>query len=237
MRPLGPLSTLLALTLFPGCIIHIDGGDWDGHAYQGDWSRPKLSGNGVAASETRSLDAFDALQNDTLIDVSVKVGAEQSVVLRGDENLLGCVETVVRGGSLVVRMKPGQRYELDEPLRLDVCVPSLRAYAAHGHGDARMVGLHGDAFALSVTGHGDARLEGEVEQLTISVNGHGDVDASELVARRASITITGHGDVYAHVIEHLQASVTGSGDVRYRGNPSASVSISGDGSIAPVPHR
>jgi hypothetical protein len=56
--------------------------------------------------------------------VTVRVGKERSVVVRGDDNLLSRVTTEVEDGDLVIGQTPGS-FETKSPTRVEVSVPSL----------------------------------------------------------------------------------------------------------------
>src|SRR5689334_7047026 len=57
-------------------------------------------GSGHAATQTRSLPAFDKIDLAGANNVAVRVGPRQSVVVHADDNLLARVETSVRDGRL-----------------------------------------------------------------------------------------------------------------------------------------
>src|SRR5689334_6787286 len=61
-----------------------------------------VRGSGVATSETRTLAPFTAVDLAGSNNVTVKVGAPQSVVVHADDNLVGHVRTTVRSGTLVI---------------------------------------------------------------------------------------------------------------------------------------
>lgn len=234
-RPLFP-PALIAAGALASCIIHIDGGDWDGHRdgvhHVSHGDGPVRRGSGELATEERDLDGFDAVQVTGIFDVEVRVGAEHRVVLRGDDNLLEYVTTEVRGGALELGMERG-RYELDEPLRAEVHLPELRALATTGSGDARVHGVDRAELALSITGSGDVEVAGRVESVTLNCSGSGEADLTGLEARRATVTISGSSDVELSVEERLEVSISGSGTVRYGGKPAVSISISGSGDVGP----
>ena len=58
-----------------------------------------VRGSGVAASETRTLAPFTAVELAGSNNVSVQVGAPQSVVVHANDNLVGNVRTTVRSGT------------------------------------------------------------------------------------------------------------------------------------------
>ena len=73
----------------------------------GDSSSSGVEGSGVAASDTRVVDPFESVELAGSNNVVVRVGEQQSVVVRADDNLLDRVTTEVQSGKLVVGNTPG----------------------------------------------------------------------------------------------------------------------------------
>ena len=72
-----------------------------------DTSSPAGTGSAVAATQTRSLPPFTGLDLAGDNNVVVEVGAQQSVVVHADRNLLRRVTTPVSAGTLVIGATPG----------------------------------------------------------------------------------------------------------------------------------
>ncbi|HEY9114918.1 MAG TPA: head GIN domain-containing protein, partial [Bacteroidales bacterium] len=88
-----------------------------------------------------------------------------------------------------------------------------------GSGDVEASNLQLDNCSTSTNGSGDMKLSGSVVDLSIKISGSGDINAYNLKAVNASITCNGSGDVVTNVVEKLQVSLNGSGDVTYTGSP------------------
>lgn len=216
---------LLAAACLPGCIIHIGDGwdsDWD---HDGRYSiarsakGPRLHGNGVEATQTRSVDEFHSLAVHDSFDVRVQVGQPASVSLSGDENLLEHVATEVEDGTLCIAIDRDYSSGLD--LEVRITVPDLRAFTCSGAVDAKLAGIERDAFALSASGDCDVAAQGRVGRLTLQSSGTSDLRLFDLEAREVVLGTSGDTDVQISVADRLQATLSGNSDVRYRGAPSA----------------
>lgn len=233
--------TALAVPLLVGlasssCIFYIraDRGDFELDA-QGfdshDWRGTRVRGNGVAASEVRACYGMRALDIAGAVDVDVRLGATESVRVRGDENVLDHVVTELHGDHLEVRLRKGS-YELRERLVVEVTLPALERLDLSGSGDAEVSGFDGGDLAIALSGSGDIELEGRVDRLSIDVAGSGDVDARHLDCGDASVRVTGSGDVALGATGSLDAEITGSGDVTYGGSPSSvRTEVKGSGTV------
>ena len=190
-----------------------------------------IQGSGVEATQHRDVAEFHRVQIDGSADLVARVGSQPALSLRGDDNLLQFVTTEVRDGVLYIGMQPGS-YSFYRDLVVDLTTPSLDALEIHGSSDAEVTGLFGPSFAIWVQGSGDVRASGQVERLTASVSGSGDLALEGLRARQAEVQISGSGDVAVDVAEQLNVQISGSGDVRYRGAPTTQAHISGSGSVS-----
>lgn len=205
------------------------------------------------AAEPRTVPAFDRISLRGPVDADVKVGAAQSVVVRADRDLVPRIVTRVEGTTLVVEGAARRSWfgSRSEAARVEISIPSLRALAIEGSGDARVEGGQGEldlairgsgdldwrgdvaALSLAIRGSGDATVAGRADRLRVEVDGSGDVDAKALSAGAADVAVHGSGDVQVRLAGGpLRARVSGSGDVTWWGDARVEeASAAGSGSI------
>ncbi|MCH8273344.1 MAG: DUF2807 domain-containing protein [Armatimonadetes bacterium] len=212
----------------------------------------QIEGSGVEATKTHELDTFNRIELKGSADLVVTVGVEQSVTVRGDDNLVELIEIEVKGGTLVIKTPNNMRPRVG--LSVEIQVPSLDGLALAGSGDIEVSGVQSDDFSLEIAGSGninvanfqgeslsveiagsgDVTLSGEAEELTIEIAGSGDVKARELITKRVDVSIAGSGDADVHATESLNVSIAGSGDVTYSGDPAdVEKSVLGSGDVKP----
>ena len=214
------------------------------------------SGSGVAASESRSVDDFDAIAASGSIDLVVRQAGAASVTVSGDDNLLSFIETVVEGRpegrTLVIRVKRGEVLRTRQSMRVTVDVVRLRTLAMagsggvtverldtpaldlslSGSGDAVLRGLRTDSLGLRIAGSGDVQAEGAATRLRLSIAGSGDAELRALAADEVTVSLAGSGDAKVMAQRSLKVRIAGSGDVEYTGSPaSVDSSIAGSGSM------
>lgn len=219
------LLGLLLCAPLASCVIHIDDGGWS----WGDSHGPRLRGNGVEASEVRTVAPFQGLTVEGALELTVRVGGEQSVEVFADENLMPYLETRVERGTLELAMDTD--YSSHRVIRAVINVPTLEHLSVLGSCDATLEGFSGRRLAIAIEGSGDVRASGSVDRLEVDIDGSGDVRLYELAAREVSVRISGSGDVYTSADAELDVRISGSGDVRYRGAANPSVRIDGSGSV------
>lgn len=134
----------------------------------------------------------------------------------------------IRGDSLALRVSGSGDIQL-----VTADVGDLEAVIS-GSGDIMIGSLQVDSAEVVVQGSGDLRVQSGalVDALKVSIIGAGDVDLGGLPARRAEVNIVGSGDaVLGELLEKLDVTILGSGNVRYAGDAKKSATILGSGVI------
>ncbi len=227
-RTTSAIAVLLALAIIAG---------WDVAAAAGH-RRTTISfggsnmekGSGRMVTEQRDVGSFERIESNIGADITVSIGATQSVSLTYDDNLIGYVTTKVKGRKLVI--ESSRSFSSSSDCQIKIVVPQLEEVSVGGSGKIEVVGLDADRFAVELDGSADVMASGEVGELAIEVNGSGNVDTRDLVAGEATVEINGSGDVNVMARDYLTATVNGSGDIVYAGNPSQVVrNVEGSGRI------
>lgn len=203
-----------------------------------DWVSTSLSftngvrGSGVAATQTRTLPPFRAVDLAGVSTITVRVGAKQTVVVNADDNLINRVKTDVRDGALVVSERGS--FATNLPLAVEVTVPNLDSTRLMGSGTISVDGVHARRFTAEVLGSGMLTISGTVDQLDASLAGSGNMQLGDLTARFVTATVPGSGRLEVHATHTLDASIPGSGAIVYSGHPKTLKQIvSGSGAIVP----
>lgn len=215
-------------------------------------SGARVEGSGNVVEETRNVGAFSGLIVSGPVDVRLKAGAADRVVLHGDDNILPLIETRIEDGKLVVGTISTASFRTRNKLYATVEFRALSSILIRGSGDVRadrikapifettirgsgdvvIDSLEGEAVALSIAGSGDFTASGRADKLGVVIIGSGDVRADNLEVREAAVRIRGSGDARVHAVQTLQIDIAGSGDVRYRGEPQVTKKVAGSGEVA-----
>lgn len=100
-----------------------------------------------------------------------------------------------------------------------VSVPSLVA-SSTGSGGVQLDNLSADEVAFTTTGSGDLHvLDGGVGALHLVSTGSGDMSLAGMWANAARAVLSGSGDAEITVVQSLEATLTGSGDLTVFGSP------------------
>jgi hypothetical protein len=171
-----------------------------------------IKGTGDIIEKTVDLPAFSRFRLSGFATVRIHTGAEQSVMLKAQQEILDVMTTEVRDGELLVGFSKNVSVDTDRDILVEIVIPLVRQIALDGTG----------LFELS----GETQSE-----LTIIVNGTGSVSAYEMPVDRCRILILGTANCYVNVVTSLEVTVSGIGYIFYRGDPVISSSISGIGNV------
>lgn len=214
------------------------------------WDIPLKKGNGIAATQTRTVPTFTKIVVEGSIDVIAHAGKEQKVEVRADSNLIQYIKTEVRDGALHI-YSDNISYSTDINISVNIDVAALEGVTIEGSGDAVLNNVTATNFTIEIAGSGDVAFNGtatdisvqvagsgnvvangKAENVNIEIDGSGDVKMQSLPCSYCSISINGSGNVYTNVSKELKADVNGSGDIEYSGNPQkVTPNINGSGEL------
>ena len=209
----------------------------------GQWGK-KIKGNGSRQTETREVGTYDAITVSHIFTVYLVSGAEGTIRIEAEENLMEYIHTDVSGGEIKIRVERGVQLQPSrefrkEGIRIWVPVESVNEVSASGASD--LIGetaLTAERFEINISGAADAeldiaadflrvqlsgaselRLQGSAETLEIEGAGASDLDAYGLTARHVDARLSGSSDADVTAKESLKARVSGAGGLSYKGDP------------------
>ncbi|HKP95153.1 MAG TPA: head GIN domain-containing protein [Fibrobacteria bacterium] len=213
-------------------------------------------GNGISATEIRSLPSFDRVRLDAPLHVIVKTGPAYSAYVTSDANLTGYFQTDAYGGTLTISMASGIQPTVEPEITL--IVPELRSLTHNGGG---LVEIQEDGnfpdVALTVNGNGEIRYSGTASRLKASLYGSGriamegyaalleaelygsgEIHGENLLSGDADVASSGSGFVFLDLDYEsvLNLDLSGPGRVEWWGSPSRLIyNLTGSGKV--VEHR
>ena len=198
-------------------------------------NKASITGTGPIAQTERRIPHFHSIRSNADITVHVQYAPEQSVSVKGYQNLLNITDTKWVNGELVIQYKPAYCNVRNSNVEVFVFVPAIREIATNGSGD---VDLHdfllNDSLNLSIHGSSDIILDHSTFSFAkMTIKGSGNIYAWPAMIHTLQAAIHGSGDIETDCREKLFARIRGSGHIRYQGKPSLDVQISGSGTVIP----
>lgn len=171
-------------------------------------------GSGEVVSEQREVGDFAGIQVSGGIDLVLTVdeGADPSVTVVYDENLLDRIETVVDGGTLVIRSR-GSFSVLSPGRRVEVTTTTLQE--------------------LSSSGGSDVEGSGAADSLVLGASGGSNLDLSDLTIGSVVVTMSGGSNVTVNVTDEIVGNASGGSDLTILGDPAGQrVDVSGGADVS-----
>lgn len=247
---------ILLLTAFITVLL---GGVCLGLGYIG-FERNTVEGSGRIVTEDRSVGDVREVDlsggNFHLVISQAAAGAEPSLKITSDDNIVEKIKTEMDGGQLEIRydrdgIRGAWRVEPTQDILIELSVTDLSRIEVSGSGDVEADQISGKNLALDLNGSADVVLTNlDVDTLSVDVNGSADLDvdgradtqeieisgsgkyrAGELVSRTATIDISGSGRATVNASDSLDVDISGSGRVEYYGVPKITQDISGSGEL------
>lgn len=185
------------------------------------------------ASETRTVTkAVKAIELAGPIDLTVRYGPTPSMTVRGEQRLLGNIETMVDGDRLHIAPR-GLLLSHRHPLQVELVLPVLDSIRINGSGDINVDGFSGESVELQLDGSGTFKFNGRYRRANVSLHGSGDMDLDVGNSDRVQAQVMGSGSItLAGSCLELVAETTGSGelDARHLRAETANVRQFGTGS-------
>jgi mannose-6-phosphate isomerase-like protein (cupin superfamily) len=147
------------------------------------------------------------------MNVTLRQGAVPSMIVRGEERLLGNVDTVQDGDTLTIGIK-GMLLHHRQPLQVIVVLPELERLIASGSGDFEVNGFNGESVEVRLDGRGTLKFNGRYKQVNAVLHGSGDMEMNGGASDEVEVTMVGSGDMtVVGSAKEFRVTQTGSGDL------------------------
>lgn len=184
------------------------------------------------ATETRAVGSgISAIDLSGPIDLTMRQGAVASLVVKGEQRLLGNVETLQEGATLHIGIK-GMLLHHRQPLQVTLILPSVDSINVYGNGDSTINGFSGERIKVRLSGAGDVKFNGRFKEVIGTLQGSGDMELNGGTSEMVEVTLVGSGDLtVVGSSKRFKVEQTGSGDVHaeHMSAQEADVSLRGSG--------
>ena len=214
-----------------------------------------IRGSGEAITVRRDVSGFDQVALSGVGTLYITVGAEESLKVEAEDNLLPYIVTEVRGQTLNIGFKDAGwnvAIQPTEPIKYYLTVTDLSSLelsgagnievteidtpemriAASGAGNIEIEKLTAEQLIMDVSGAGSCRIHaGEVQDQNLRISGAGGYQAADVRSQKVAVEISGMGGAKVWAEKNLSVEISGAGSVDYYGQPHISQEISGVGNI------
>ncbi|MCK5086556.1 MAG: DUF2807 domain-containing protein [Melioribacteraceae bacterium] len=189
-----------------------------------------IKGNGEVVKETRAISEFSKLDVSGVFDVTVNLGAEPSLVIEAEENLLKYIITKNKGDKLILDTK--KNINPQKPLKVYITTYSMDDLDASGACNVTIEKINSASFNADISGACNVELSGETKSFSADVSGAINLEADKLKAEKVNVDASGAASAEVYASESLYADASGASNIKFSGNPTDVKSdVSGAGSI------
>jgi mannose-6-phosphate isomerase-like protein (cupin superfamily) len=198
---------------------------------QGVNTRGQTEGRELS-SETRPVTAaVTEIELGGAIDMTLRQGAVPSLVVRGEQRLLGNVDTTQDGNTLQIGVK-GMLLHKRLPLQVVLTLPAIDTVRIKGSGASTINGFSGDRLDVQLDGSGSLKFNGRFKDVSAMVRGSGDMEMNGGASDKVEVALSGSGEMtVVGSCKQFKADQTGSGelDAEHLAAEAASVVLHGSG--------
>ena len=206
------------------------------------------------SSKNVKINSFNEVTVSSGIDLYLTQGNIESLVIKGDDDLIKDVIVTQNSGAITIKYKDGIKWGRlfkNQSIKVYLGYKTLKSIIATGGSDVyskntlksdvlnlRASGgadlkltLNVKDLTLNISGGSDANINGSGENLQANASGGSDLNAYSYIVNNAKVTASGGSDANIYVNKALEASASGGSDINYKGNASlrkTSSSKSGD---------
>lgn len=192
-------------------------------------SKLSIKGSGIKETVSQKINNFSSINSSGSFDINYMQGSP-AVTITGDSHIIKEVSVVVKENILQLSMK--KSYSSKLPIVINISSPNIRGMTIKGASDVILDNINVAYLRLNLVGAVDLTASGNVVDLDLNVNGAGDVNVKNLIAKKVTVDLQGSGDVKLTAEGQLNATLSGAGDIVFFGNPSIiNKRISGVGDI------
>lgn len=181
------------------------------------FANAQLKGSGKTVTKNYDYKNFDKLSfegfND---DIQIEIGNTFKIEITSKEEYETNIQFKYNKeeGELILKVEPKtgkELYDETDAYKIKIILPEISVIKNFGNSDVAINGIVGRYFRAESNSNGSVICQGAIDFLDIDKIGDGNVDAKNLIAKKAKIRNYGNGDVAVNVSEELTAKATGNG--------------------------
>lgn len=188
-----------------------------------------LRGSGTVNDYDLELSEFDQVSLEGPVNLRVKQGATQKVVVVAEPEIYGPMSSTVSSKLLEIGYKDNITcFETDFGTWVNVTVPDINEIHVEGISEIESEGdLNLDRLEIRISGTAEVTLSGAADEQVLESSGVVTVRNFDLITTNTSIEISGSGDLEVNCSGNLDIKVSGAATIRYKGTPQITQDVSG----------
>lgn len=186
------------------------------------------------------ISGFNKIKASTVADINYTQSTDGSTSLQiyGPDNIVELVKVNIKDSTLVLSMK--KKNIKKSNVKITISSPDLHkvnfsgvgcftskeklettdlTIKSEGVGDIRMQEVACKNLNIYMSGVGSSTLQGKAENIVLSSQGVGSINAENLEGINVEATSEGVGNISCYATQSIHATTNGVGNISYKGNP------------------
>jgi hypothetical protein len=195
-----------------------------------------FEGRGPVVKRTLKVGSFEGVEVSNSMNLYIRQGLQQSVMVESHANILDQLEVKTRSGLLEIELERGSYRNVD--VNIYITLPEIKYIG--GSGASKVELSHFDKINELELDFSGATFfcvvgrETNVNRLSIDISGAVELQAFLLKCRRIDLDLSGASSCELYATEKLNLDISGASQVRYKGKPLVSQDVSGASSVVSV---
>lgn len=179
-----------------------------------------INGSGNVISEDREVAGFESVDMQSIGNLTIVQGNEESLTITADENLMQYITARVVNGTLEIGMEPNISLNPSRAIEYELVMKTVEGVKLSGFGNINSEELTGKDLEVKLAGSGDINI-GKIESdsLQVRISGFGDFESQSIKAETSTIEISGSGDIQVDELagDELVVKISGFGNAEISG--------------------
>lgn len=178
-------------------------------------SSAQLKGSGKTVTKNYDYQNFNKIFFEDLDGkIDVEVGKPFGVSITIDDNLINLLSVMEHTDDQVLTAslkgnKNNRMYIEDSKIKVKITLPNVIALKNNSNASMIVTGISGNYLKIETLDNGSTTLVGKIENLEVTNNGNGVLNANQLIVENAKIKASGNGNVYVNVSQLISAKTSG----------------------------
>lgn len=190
----------------------------------------RTEGSGNVITDDRTAGAFSTIDVDDAFELTIRQGAEHSVTISADDNVISRVNTSTSNGTLSVRLANGNYRNVT--LRIEVVAPELELIDLSDAIDAKLIDFNfAGTMAISLSDATKLEMSGSAPRLNLDIDDASEIKGFDFTTGICNAQVSDASKVDLTVDDRLEGRVQDASTFRFKGNPERTIEVSGASSV------
>lgn len=208
-----------------------------------------VNGKGDVVVQNFDVSGFTKIDHGVKGDVVLVNDVNQFVEVHAQQNIINILKIDVEDNTLKIRTKSAKSIGNYEELTFYVHAPLIDYVKIGGKGTVKgdnitgtnfscrltadgsleLAHINADYVEVIITGAGQVTLKGNSNKTDIGIGSSGHAKCFELLSKECNTQLKGNGIIETYAINKLDVQLSGNGTIYYKGNPTVTSHITGNG--------